>query len=488
MSRVTRRSVIVAGASGIGLAAMPFPVWFEKYAAAQTTLTRYSAASTQGAAMIAQYATAVQAMMGAKSSDPTSWIWQWYTHWTPTPPGKAGAINTIFGGAGNAVAQAMWNTCQPHGSGMNPDNFLPWHRMYVYYFERIVRKITGNPAWTLPYWDYTNPTLQALPQPFISPGNTSNPLYRPNRNATSNNGQAITTDYGGPNTLNLDSMRQSNYSGNTGFCNQLNNGLHGNVHGMTGNGQGMGSVPTAAGDPIFWLHHCNIDRVWASWNNAGGSNPTSATWQAQTFTFVDENGVQVTAMVKDFLSIVPLNYTYDVFLTPPGAQVAAAGSSARFSAAAVKTVGTSESGVRLGGAPARVALADRAPTADKSKSLMSAIQRETYLQLDGVKAATQPEVLYNVYLDLPPGATPSTDSPHYVGTLNFFSAVPHADGHTGHGPADPGATVVFNVTEQIAALRQRNLASDNPVVTLVPSGDPAKGSDPRIDRVQLVTG
>ena len=27
----------------------------------------------------------------------------------------------------------------------------------------------------------------------------------------------------------------------------------------------MGSVPTAAYDPIFWAHHCMIDRLWYLW-------------------------------------------------------------------------------------------------------------------------------------------------------------------------------------------------------------------------------
>ena len=42
---------------------------------------------------------------------------------------------------------------------------------------------------------------------------------------------------------------------------------HGHVHDMVGGD--MGEVPTAAADPIFWVHHCHIDRLWAAWINAG---------------------------------------------------------------------------------------------------------------------------------------------------------------------------------------------------------------------------
>jgi hypothetical protein len=38
---------------------------------------------------------------------------------------------------------------------------------------------------------------------------------------------------------------------------------HGAIHVWVG-GE-MGEPPTATNDPVFWLHHGNIDRVWATW-------------------------------------------------------------------------------------------------------------------------------------------------------------------------------------------------------------------------------
>jgi tyrosinase len=32
-------------------------------------------------------------------------------------------------------------------------------------------------------------------------------------------------------------------------------------------------------DPIFWLHHCNIDRLWAEWNARGFRNTANAYWK-----------------------------------------------------------------------------------------------------------------------------------------------------------------------------------------------------------------
>ncbi|KAL2824308.1 hypothetical protein BDW59DRAFT_162646 [Aspergillus cavernicola] len=43
--------------------------------------------------------------------------------------------------------------------------------------------------------------------------------------------------------------------------------IHNNIHGWVGgdfNGH-MSQIPVATFDPLFWLHHCNIDRIFALW-------------------------------------------------------------------------------------------------------------------------------------------------------------------------------------------------------------------------------
>ena len=51
---------------------------------------------------------------------------------------KTAAINQIFGAGSSpqkTLATAMWNTCQAHFNSANEPFFLPWHRMYVCFFE-----------------------------------------------------------------------------------------------------------------------------------------------------------------------------------------------------------------------------------------------------------------------------------------------------------------------------------------------------------------
>lgn len=48
---------------------------------------------------------------------------------------------------------------------------------------------------------------------------------------------------------------------------QMHNGVHMWIGGH------MGSVPTAPNDPVFFLHHCNIDRLWAKWQLRHNTSP-----------------------------------------------------------------------------------------------------------------------------------------------------------------------------------------------------------------------
>src|SRR5207245_631947 len=93
--------------------------------------------------------------------DPTSWLYQANIHGTTDLPMQEG-----------------WAQCQ-HGSFF----FFPWHRMYIYYFERILRKASGNPDFALPYWNYSLPSQLALPTICRVPAEQNkNPLYVEERN------------------------------------------------------------------------------------------------------------------------------------------------------------------------------------------------------------------------------------------------------------------------------------------------------------------
>jgi hypothetical protein len=167
MSKISRRKFLSGGAAGVAASAISFSV-FEREALAGPTLIRYEASTAKGQAMLAKYSQAVALMKGSALGDPCSWMFQANTHWVRSNTTKSALIATLPA-AQQPLANDMWNTCQNHGGMTTEDMFLPWHRMYVYYYlENIVRMVLNDPSFTLPYWNYNAKLTAALPKSFIS--------------------------------------------------------------------------------------------------------------------------------------------------------------------------------------------------------------------------------------------------------------------------------------------------------------------------------
>jgi tyrosinase len=508
MTCPTRRSVITSGSAAVAAALAAEGRWGLRSANA-ANMTRFDASSAQGKSMLKIYAGAVGKMMDLNNTqpgNPLSWLFQWYTHGVNQPwqqpisvSFKQPEINRIYTNASDpnrALAQTMWDTCTHYGQ---PEMFfLPWHRMYVFYFEQIIRSISGEALFTLPYWDYTNAARHALPPEFTMPNDpVFKPLFRAQRKAGVNNGQPI--DAGRPPFLNLNDMKFPTYlsSGPDGFCSNLDRNLHGNVHVNVGaqppsSDLGMTFVPTAANDPIFWLHHCNIDRIWASWNKAGGANPKDATFTGTPFTFADTNGKAVQHVVGGVLDTLQLNYVYDNYLPrPPGSQPFPPSTGLRVAAFALHANTSPASGpVPLGAKAVTVPLATHnlpelggaQKATNFSVQLSNALEtRQLYVVLNNVQVRQEPGVTYAVYLNVPTGAEPVPDDPGYVGMLNFFSL------HGEHSDHDGGASIAFPATDILKALQQQGRDPTQPTVTLVPDGNYIAAAEPRIGSISLVS-
>lgn len=199
-----------------------------------------------------------------------------------------------------SVRDRYWNQCQ-HQSWYFP----PWHRGYLYALENQIRSsviaLGGPTDWALPYWDYLGPGNQnKLPPAFAEhtlPDGSPNPLYVYARFGPENDSNVyvkippISTScqnetvytkknslwpgYGGPDT---------GFSHNGGKNGSLESNPHNLVHVQVGGKISpdlwglMADPGIAALDPIFYLHHCNIDRMWESWNTQVNDNPSDINW------------------------------------------------------------------------------------------------------------------------------------------------------------------------------------------------------------------
>jgi tyrosinase len=412
---------------------------------------------------------------------------------------KQNMLNQVFAGKppndpNRLLAQAMWDYCQAHGNNPNDPNFFQemyfcvWHRYFVYYFEEIIRAVLQDQTFTLPYWDYLSGKVSdlSLPPEFLV---QNSPLYRANRNPWVNAGERI--DKQNPGTLNLNAVNEPLYidtpDGSTGFCPILDGNPHGLVHVFVGNTMNMGSVPYAAGDPIFWLHHCNIDRLWESWNRLPGrKNPT---WPNRSFPFADGQGKAVSVQPQGADRVSLLKYQYDRYYAPkqipalpvarPDLLVASALMKVtKASAAEEVTLGANRTRVQL--TPA-VSSPTAAPSTPQHVFSVSSPSRRLYLVLGGITAPDNVDSTYNVFLDLPEGTSaPGPDNPHYAGTLHFFGAA----GHEQHEAS--AHRTAFNVTGTANALKAKGLLTATPTVTLVRQGTEPENAKPVVRQIYLM--
>jgi tyrosinase len=395
----------------------------------------------------------VAAMKALPASDPRSWRFQANMH-----------------GTTDSDTNPLFNQCE-HGTLL----FLAWHRGYVYYFERILRQLSGDPDLVLPYWDWTADPV--LPAAFRTPADAGNPLYDASR--TINSGATL------PSQVVEDDLERAlkqvpfPASGTVGFTHSLERSPHGAIHVLLGGN--MSSVPTAANDPIFWLHHCNVDRLWDRWlgQAEGRVNPSDAAFLDKTYALADEHGKTVRRKVRDLLSSAGLGYRYDT-VPPPAPAVArpAAGTDSEKPPVRVATTLPAKAPAPdLAARPLGLETVTEKLTVlpEQRDTLKAAVGAprpgaagKILLQVAGLSAREVPTYVYAVYLDLPPGDVPAPKArQHYVGTISFFGKVPVGPRH-GHA-ASKTFTETFDVTDLVARLRAAGLWSPDAVrVTLRP--------------------
>lgn len=487
---------------------LTLPPWTRVLAANSCpTLTRYSAASPEGKSMLHIYAVAIRKMMDTTlypEGSPLSWMFQWYTHMVRGDLSKEQELSRVYpsGSANQALAAQMWDTCQSHIPGEPEAFFLPWHRMYVTYFEQIIRQVSGDECFTLPYWDYTDPAHQALPEEFRQKDHPIwGALYRENRRPAVNSGESVSQGPDGAD-LNLECMRSTNYSrlgGDAGFCSNTDQAPHGALHVAVGNSQGMGAVPWAASDPIFWLHHCNIDRIWASWNRAGGNNPSNAAFLNTQFIFASRTGGMVRGTVKDVLTS-PKN-TYDQYLPRPAGSPPfpkSPQSEPKLFSLHAASAPIQESGpIALGNKATVVELVGQKTSAPRELQLqtfstqLGAVKRASpvYLVLEGLSALGVVSGVFNVYVHGSPEVPLDRNGPAFVGQLNFFGAASHnhnaaaALGASSMVAGDKAISFLLSSATRELLKRSGEL---QPKVTLVPATKISDEAAPTITRIALI--
>lgn len=385
--------------------------------------------------MVRLYTDAVRLMKQLPASNPTSWAAQ------------AGIHGTVTGG---------FNFCQH-----NTSHFFSWHRAYLLYFERICRKLCGDPDFGLPYWNW-NQNNDIHPA-FLD---AASPLFN-TRNNTSVAGFFAFSD------ANLNTIfSDANFFT---FSDQLEGSPHNTAHGVVGSTMATGGSPL---DPIFWPHHCMVDYCWAKWNiELGNDNTNDQSWNNTSWShFVDEDGASVTvdALTTVFMPLLSYRYETSTIGSTLSASMALTKREydkleRRLRAGAEVVLEISER-YRVSG-PSEIQannvsqFVSKLAPKDVRRLIESDLEKErVFLSIGYSRMPEVNDFIVRSFINSPNAdqRTPTSD-PHFAGSIGFFgTAADHAKGHDHDAKTD----FLINVSETLERLASKQMIDSSQPITV----------------------
>ncbi|MFD9635147.1 tyrosinase MelC2, partial [Streptomyces violascens] len=182
--------------------------------------------------------------------------------------------------------------------GHRSPSFLPWHRRFLIEFEQALQSV--DPSVTVPYWDWTvdrTPSSSLWAADFLGgTGRSRDGQVMDGPFAQSAGGWPLNVRVDGrtylrralganvaqlPTRAEVDSvLAMTTYdmapwnSASDGFRNHLEGwrgvNLHNRVHVWVGGQMGTGASPN---DPVFWMHHAFVDKLWSQWQAMHPGSP-----------------------------------------------------------------------------------------------------------------------------------------------------------------------------------------------------------------------
>ncbi|XP_022854028.1 polyphenol oxidase I, chloroplastic-like [Olea europaea var. sylvestris] len=422
---------------------------------------------------IAKYNKAIQLMKSLKDDDPRSFMQQ-------------ASVHCAY--CNGAYDQVGFNDLdlQVHNSWL----FFPFHRWYLYFFERILGSLIGDPTFGLPFWNWDSPKGMTLPPMFLDQNSSLFNAKRNQDHLTS----IVDLGYNGSddgksplqtvaNNFNImynemvrnvklidDFMGQPYRAGdavNPG-AGASERGTHTAIHLYVGDPretrrEDLGNFYSAGRDPIFYCHHANVDRMWKIWRDLRGSKPkdfNDKDWLNASFVFYDENAQLVRVKVSDTLSNERMGYVYQQVDIPwlnfrPQARV-------QRSKVATTSGAPSTADIKFPLALDKITkiLVTRPK---KSRKQRDKEREEELLVIDGIEVETANFVKFDVFVNDEDDKIDELDKSEYVGT---FAQVPHSH----KGPKKVKTSIRLGLTELLEDLDVED--DDSILVSLVPrAGD-----------------
>ena len=414
-------------------------------------MIRNNAASN---AQVDLYRTAVQAMKNLPVADCRNWTNQ---------------------------ASIHQNHC-PHGNWF----FFPWHRAYIFEFEKICQKLLNDKTFALPYWNWCMDGH--LPAPYWPPP-AGNALFNNTRVCTAASianagsvGLAVVDPFlNEPNFNIFAGGVTAGLRTGGGSYGQVEATPHNYVHGSFVRGD-MGTFMSPL-DPIFWNHHCMIDLCWYEWNvTRNHPNTNDPAWVnfslASMFCDGDANPVSNLTVLSTILMPL-LSYQYETGINgQPAVQKQATKDKADFkkmqkiieAGSKVELITRKKYELKRGVSfgpqkPASEVLS--VESTDFTESLNTGNKERVIISIKNLTHPVKSDVYVRVFVNKPDAnQQTSTDDPHYAGSFFFFS---HEGGGHSHDENQKKPDYLVDITETLKRLKSRESATgfNNITINLV---------------------
>ncbi|MFH6994433.1 tyrosinase family protein [Flavobacterium sp. FlaQc-48] len=422
---------------------------------------RHNVNTAEGQADLQAMNVAFKKMREMGCENGLSWYYQGAIHNIPTEINGKNELCAKYQSSKDKLW--AWADCTHNGTQNASLNFLLWHRLYTWHLEKIVRELSGKKDFALPYWNYgsvkTDDNIMAQ-----GTRDKSSSLYEAARYNILNAGKPILSSQVEAIQLALDELRTNpRFAGDYGFSKKLEGSPHGFMHNLIGGGYAspketyynqiyqrnmsglMANVNSAGFDPIFWLHHSMVDRIWESWDaSVYGKRPSLEELKANPwpYEFIAPNGQRITYTMEEVYKIVfNLDYKYDNLLYGSKTPVLAANELKAKTEISLqdtkeKIIWEQKIGKTLGGTPFAHKVTSK--LAQSTNKVFTSEQNSVIVLNLDVVVYKEPEDYYTVYLHYP------GKKDQYVGVMTFFGVAHDHGMEENHALSETGIKLNFS--------------------------------------------
>jgi tyrosinase len=498
---LTRRALLTTAGAAVVAAQLSSP---SSRAAAK--YTRYKVSGANGQKKLASYAKGVEAMLKLPADNPRNWFRNAFIHLMDCPHGNwwfyvwhrgylgyvERTIRELSGDSSFTLPYWDWTDSPQLPDGMFDGALTPTDAAFASYtkdlgaFTSFIKPVLNK------YFDSLSPAQRAqldkrnykdfntLWNDVTGNGDPSNEAFaatdrsryptrgNPNLDGKTTynvspfiieSGLRLASEFNHPQSyISFTSSKTASHHDNGANQCILEYMPHNKVHNFIG---GVGHIDPPYGsmtnflspvDPIFFLHHSNMDRLWDVWTRkqkSQGLPYLPAGGDLKTFSdepflfFVDGSGHYVTdGKAGDYLNTEVFDYDYEPGF---GDTIAEPVQGLTAQGAAPPIEGT------VSGNVASVTL----PRASVEKSLAATLPKPLTAMVTLARpAGSSNEREFDILVNAPPGPTQvSADSPYYAGTIAFFGPTMHRMNMS------MDATVVFPLPNRLQAFATPDAAS-----------------------------